>query len=164
MVRFFLPTLWRQRDGLSTKYCRNIPKIFSFFLLFFLFFFPALSALTGAPCQGRLRVSPCRENAMSSKKISVAGSAAVLPICRANGYELLFLKLLNTAPHCAFAESKVACDGLDTGPCFTVSPASLPKIQIDRLCFLRQHICVPDSVSAIDFLQGSHPLSLRAAS
>lgn len=135
-----------------------------YFLLSFLFFFPALSALTGAPCQGRLRVSPCRENAMSSKKISVAGSAAVLPICRANGYELLFLKLLNTAPHCAFAESKVACDGLDTGPCFTVSSASLPKIQIDCLCFLRQRICVTNPVSAVDLLQISHLPSRHAAS
>ena len=135
-----------------------------YFLLSFLFFFPALSALTGASCQGRLRVSPCRENAMSSKKISVAGSAAVFPICRANGYELLFLKLPNAAPHRTLTEPKVACDGLDTGPCFTVSSASLPKIQIDCLCFLRQRICVTNPVSAVDLLQISHLPSRHAAS
>ena len=97
------------------------------------------------------------------KKISVTGSSAVFPKCCANGDELLFLKLPDAAPYRAFAKPKVACDGLDTGPCFAVSPAALPKIQIDRLCFLCQHICVPDPVSAVDFLQGSHPLSVRAA-
>ncbi len=148
---------------MSTKYCRNIPKIFSFFLLSFLFFFPALSALTGAPCQGILRVSPCRENAMSFKKISVAGSAAVFSICCANGYELLFLKLPDAAPYRAFTKPKVTCNGLDAGPGFVVSPAALPKIQIDRFRFLREDICVPDPVSAVALLQVSHLPSMRAA-
>ena len=98
------------------------------------------------------------------KKIPVAGSAAVFPKRCTNVDELLFLKLPDAAPYRAFTKAKVGCNGLDTGPGFTVFSAALPKIQIDRLCFLCQHICVPDSVSAVDFLQGSHPLSVRAAS
>lgn len=100
---------------------------------------------------------------MSFKKISVAGSAAVFAICRANGYELLFLKLPDAAPHRAFAKPKIGRNGLDTGPGFAVSPAALPKIQINRFRFLRENICVPDPVSAIDLLQVSHLPSMRAA-